>query len=83
MKRFAGVLVVAVAALNAGCSNSSTGVCCVQVNQSQAAWTCPSQAAFEACCGQSDPSAYGCIVDPTTSPQSACTSVNYASNCSG
>ena len=83
MRRFAGVIVVAVTALNTGCSNSSTGTCCVQINQSQDAWTCPTQAAFEACCGQSDPSAYGCIADPTASPQDSCTSVNYASNCGG
>ena len=83
MARFAAVVAL-VTALGAGCSsNSSTGICCIQINQTQAAWSCPSQASYQACCGGTDSSTDGCISDPTGSPQNSCMSVYYATNCNG
>ena len=83
MGRFVALLAV-VAGLGAGCSsNSSTGTCCIQINETQAAWSCPSEASYTACCGSTDPSSDGCIADPMGSPQNTCMSVNYASNCNG
>ena len=82
MGRFAALVVLTGGVLAGGCSsNSSTGTCCISVNGSQAAWTCPTQAAFEACCGGSDTATDGCLTDPTASPQNTCTSVSYANNC--
>ncbi|HZD31062.1 MAG TPA: hypothetical protein VE779_05300 [Candidatus Angelobacter sp.] len=82
MGRIAALVVAAIAV--AACSgSSSTGTCCISINGNNQAWTCPTQTAFQACCGGSDESTDGCITDPSGAPQNTCVTVNYATECSG
>jgi hypothetical protein len=84
MRPIAAVVVAGLAGFAVGCSSSSsTNICCISIQGNNQAWSCPSDAAFQACCGANDPSSDGCLTNPTGAPQNSCVTVSYSANCSG
>ena len=67
MRRLGFAALVA-ASLASGCSSgaANTYVCCYTWNGVPGAWSCPTQAAFTACCGATPTTEPGCVTSPGT-----------------
>jgi len=78
MSRVVALAIAVMTFAGLGCSSSSSvNLCCYDINGVQLAWTCPTTAAFDACCNTGDPSTDGCLVNPDAGPQNTCTAVSY------
>ncbi len=76
MRRFGlAALVSAVVASGCGNSTSNTFICCYDYNGNMGSWSCPTEAAYTACCGADPTTEPGCITNPgtcTTVAESEC-----------
>ena len=80
--RVVALIVAMVGVLTVGCSSSSnSNICCITINGQSSAFSCPTQAAYDACCG-SDEATPGCVTDPINPAAASCTTVSFSAECS-
>ena len=61
-----GLAALVTAAAAVGCGNSTSNICCYDYNGTMGAWSCPTEAAYTACCGGDPTTEPGCITNPGT-----------------
>ncbi|MGO8969026.1 MAG: hypothetical protein ACLQDQ_05595 [Myxococcaceae bacterium] len=65
--RTLGIAALVTTVVAAGCGSSSNSyLCCYDYNGNMGAWSCPTSAAYTACCGAEPTTEPGCITNPGT-----------------